>query len=149
MKPKIKAWLKRYIPAEIMASVFSISFAYIAYSITNNLIISAFAGTWGDNLGYYGKIIYSDLQKSIKKHDNHKLKYGFKSFIKTLRNLIVEFGPGEFFDSFLIRPFTMWFFPSLFGNLALGILVGKIIADITFYIPTIIMYEIRKKYLNE
>ena len=35
------------------------------------------------------------------------------------------------------------------GLLSLGIVIGKIIADITFYLPTIIMYEIRKKHLDE
>jgi len=149
MKHKVKDWLKRYLPAEIMASLFSISFAYISYFFTGNLIVSAFAATWGDNTGYYGKIIYSDMKKSLKRHKDHKLKYGWKSFFKTGRNLVVEFGPGEFLDSFIIRPFTMWFFPYILGNLALGIVIGKITADITFYLPTVIMYELRKKHLDE
>ncbi|PLW80504.1 hypothetical protein C0585_02300 [Candidatus Woesearchaeota archaeon] len=149
MKDKVKDWIKRYLPAEIMASIFSISFAYIAYFFTGNLIVSAFAGTWGDNTGYYGRIIYSDMKKSLKKHKDHKIKYGWKSFFKTARNLFVEFGPGEFLDSFIIRPFTMWFFPVVLGNLALGIVIGKIIADITFYLPTVVMYELRKKHLDE
>lgn len=149
MKHKIRNWIKRYLPAEILATILSIIFAYIAFLLTNNLIVSAFAGTWGDNLGYYGIIIYSDLKKSLSHHKKNKLNYGWKSFLKTSRNLIVEFGPSELLDSFMIRPFTMWFFPFITGNLVLGIIIGKIIADIIFYIPTIILYETRKKHLSE
>ncbi|MFT7616336.1 MAG: hypothetical protein ACI8Y7_001167 [Candidatus Woesearchaeota archaeon] len=66
-----------------------------------------------------------------------------------VRNLLVEFGFSETLDSFIVRPFLMWFFQVWFGNVALGLLVGNILADVSFYIPTIISYELRKKHLKD
>ena len=63
--------------------------------------------------------------------------------------VVIEFGPGEYLDTFIVRPFAMWFFPYIIGSLAIGIFLGKIVADIIFYIPTIIMYEIRKKNFDD
>jgi hypothetical protein len=42
----------------------------------------------------------------------------------------------------------MYIFPIIIGQFSIGILVGKIVADIIFYIPTIIAYELRKKHLK-
>jgi len=142
MKPKAKEWAKRYIPAEIIAMIFALIAVFLAFLITKNRIIIAFTGTVGDNVGYYGSISLRDILKARKLHK----EYGFLSFFKNIRNLLVEFGVSEIFDFFLIRPFFMWFFPIILNNFVLGILIGKIVADITFYIPTIIMYEFRKKH---
>tara|TARA_Y100000034_G_scaffold128423_1_gene182962 strand:+ start:509 stop:637 length:129 start_codon:yes stop_codon:yes gene_type:complete len=42
----------------------------------------------------------------------------------------------------------MYLFPVIIGNFAIGLFVGKIVADIVFYIPTIVMYELKKKHLK-
>jgi len=42
----------------------------------------------------------------------------------------------------------MYIFPILIQNYSIGIIVGKIVADVVFYIPTIIAYELRKKYVS-
>ena len=42
----------------------------------------------------------------------------------------------------------MYIFPIILGNFAVGIIAGKFAADIVFYIPVIIAYELRKKHLG-
>lgn len=148
MGNKIKEWFKRYFPAEILALVGALAGASLVYFLTGNRIIAAYGGAIGENIGYYGLIISKDIRKSIRTHKDKKLKYGLRSFAKDVRNLFVEFGLSETLDSFIIRPFAMYVFPIILGSYTLGIVVGKFAADITFYIPTIIFYEIRKKYLN-
>ncbi len=59
---------------------------------------------------------------------------------KVMRNIICEFGPAEFFDSFIVRPFFMYLMQRLTGSLAVGIFAGKICADATFYAITIFFY---------
>ena len=88
-----------------------------------------------------------DILHSRKLHRENQKKYGIKAFLKNLRNWILEFGPAEVIDSFMIRPFFMWLFPILLNNFPLGIIIGKTAADIIFYIPAIIVYELRKKHL--
>ena len=108
----------------------------------HNPIITAFSGAWGEWVGYYATILFNDLRKQKVKHT----KITVRIFIKTIKHLFFEFGTAEFLDSFLIRPFSLYIFPQLLGNVGLGLIVGKIVADIIFYIPTIIAYELRMKF---
>lgn len=110
----------------------------------HNPVITAIGATWGENLGFYGRILYADVLDR-KRRDQEITLVGL---LKVLRNAIVEFGPAEYLDSFLIRPITMYFFPQITGNIVIGLFLGKISADVTFYVPTVIAYELRKKHLN-
>jgi len=145
---KIKEWLRRYLPAEILAGIGAISGASLFYLITNNEILSAYAGTIGDNIGYYTFISLRDCKKNKLKYTNAGKKFGWLAYLKTLRDLIFEFGPAEALDSLLIRPFCLYWFSKWTPNYAIGILSGKIVADIIFYVPTIFSYELKKKYLK-
>ncbi len=82
MNKKIKEWLKRYLPAEILATIGAMLGAGLIFLLTNNRILSAYIGTIGENTGYYGFIFirehYNDLNKSRKKNKKH----GIKGFLK-------------------------------------------------------------------
>jgi len=145
MRWKIREWSKRYLPSEIIASVTAISSAIFADSFFKNPILTALAGTWGENAGYYGSIVIRDILISRRKNGILKIE----NYIRILRNLLLEFGTAEMLDSFFIRPFTMYIFPLVIKNIPIGILLGKLSADIIFYIPTIFSYELRKKYLKD
>ncbi len=142
---KIKEWLVRYLPAEIVAIIGAMIGGLATHYFFDNPVITALGGTWGENIGYYGQILYADL-KSRKEKDEKITPAGV---LKVLRNVIVEFGPGEYLDSFVIRPAAMYFFPQATGNVALGLLLGKLSADVTFYLPTIFAYEFRKKVFKD
>lgn len=144
MKWNVREWSIRYIPSEIIASISAVLSATFIYSITKNSVLTAIAGTWGENLGYYGSIFIRDILITKKKTYHTKVIH----YAKVIRNLILEFGLAEILDSFLVRPFTMYLFPLIINNLPIGILLGKLVADIIFYIPTIFSYELRKKYLK-
>lgn len=138
-------WIKRYLPAEIAAIIGALFGGLLTHYLFQNPIMTALGGTWGENAGYYGKILFDDFKK-------RKLKYGkvtLGGVLKILRNAIIEFGPGEYLDSFIIRPAAMYFFLKVTGSVPLGLFLGKISADITFYIPTIMGYEFRKKYIKD
>jgi len=66
-----------------------------------------------------------------------------------LRNLVLEFGPGEYLDSFLIRPFYLAALPLVIADYALAIAAGTLLADVTYFVPVIFSYEARKKFLGE
>ena len=99
----------------------------------------------GENIGYYGQILYTDI-KARKEKDE---KITLIGLLKVLRNTVIEFGPGEYLDSFIIRPAAMYFFPRVTGSVVLGLFLGKISADVTFYLPTIFAYEFRKKRFKD
>lgn len=142
---KIKDWVFRYGPAELLAIAGAIIGGLAAHYLFGNFIVTALAGTWGDNIAYYGKIAWNDIRERRNK-DGSLTPLGV---LKVVRNAVVEFGPGEYLDAFLIRPAVLYFSISTIGNPALALFIGKISADVVFYIPTIIGYELRKKHLDD
>ena len=140
-RSKLTEWLKRYLPAEIFAIIGAILGGSFMHLLFHQPIFTALGGTLGENTGYYGFIIIRDLKTTRPQN--------LTAILKLIRNLLLEFGAAEYLDSFVIRPTAMYFFPQWLGNLPLGLLAGKLAADITFYIPTIISYELKKKYLRD
>lgn len=148
MKKKIKEWLKRYLFAEILSTILSLGTAWSIKVYFNEDVMAAFAGSAMASISFYGLVAFSDVRKNLKYHKKHKLKYGFNSYIKDFRNLLVEFGPSEILDVIAVRPFFMYLIPKLTGEFLLGTFIGKMIADVIFFIPAVVMYEIRKKHLS-
>ncbi len=146
MKKKILIWIKRYAPAEIFGTLGALLFASLFFLITRDKLLSAYMATLGENIGFYGFLFAREILNDARQRTSLQ-EYGFIGLTCTLRNLFLEFGFSEILDSFIFRPFIMYFFSSITENYLLGITVGKIVADIIFYIPSIISYELRKKYL--
>lgn len=148
MKIKILEWIKRYGLAEIISLLSTVLTSWITFEYTQSQIKMALAATWAGNLGYFGTILIQDIfeaktqLKSVGKH------YTIETFYKNVRALFIEFGIAEVFDTFLIRPTLLYYFPVWLGNLSLGVIVAKFAADITFYVPAIISYELSKKKLR-
>jgi hypothetical protein len=149
MKQKIREWIWRYLPAEILSVIITLLSAGFTYQLTGNYITTALAGTWGGNIAYFGYILISDIIQTKKKCHIAGKQYDKRNFLLNLKELALEFGIAEVIDSFFIRPALMYYLPILLGNLSLGIFIAKIAADVTFYIPAIISYELRKKHLNK
>ena len=147
MRYKLGEWSKRYIPAEVAGTLSALIGAGLAFNLTGNLIITAFIGTLTENIGYYGHLFCKDIQKRLKT-DRHKGMYHIIcASSKEIKSLLFEFGPAEFIDSFVSRPFLLYIFPTITGNLMIGLLLGKLFADILFYIPTVFMYEMKKRLI--
>lgn len=144
-KQKLKEWLKRYLLAEILGLAIVLLVSNLVYFLFGNIILAAFLGTWSENITYYGTIAYKDLK--LRKQNHGQIT--FWGFLKVFRNIIVEFGPAEYLDSFIIRPFYMILFPYLIPNYSLAVLIASVLANITYYVPTIISYELRKKVFKD
>lgn len=144
IKSKLMEWSRRYIPAECAAIAGTLIAGIIIHITFNNVLLTSIAAAWGDNLGFYSWVLYSELKATLTKHK----KITKLSLITILRNIIVEFGPSEMLDSIVIRPVAMYTFPLLIQNLTLGLLLGKVFADTVFYSLTIGAFELRKKYLQ-
>lgn len=144
IRRKLTEWTKRYIPAEIAAIAGTLIGGVITHNLFNNPVLTSLGATWGENLGFYSWILCADLKSHTKQADNVSLA----ALIKTIRNVVIEFGPGEVLDSFVIRPLAMYTLPLLVNNLAMGLFLGKFCADAVFYISTIGLLELRKKYLK-
>ena len=147
---KAKEWIRRYGPAEIIGSVMAVAGAFVAPEIVNPQsswardVAVAYGGTIGENLGFYGTIITLELRSDRRKLIEQGTLYGLRAVARTAWNLLMEFGPAEILDSLIIRPLAMGIGASLLGR-GPGVLAGKIVADVAFYILSIASYEIRKR----
>lgn len=141
MKRKVIEWLRRYSLPLIIGYILTLSVASGTKLLFGSLVVAAYFATWADNCGFYGTIAYRDLKA--------RGKLSFSNFFKVIRDMIVEFGPAEYVDSFVLRPLFLATFPLFISNYPLAILLGSLTAEITFFIPVIISYEFRKKAFKD
>lgn len=145
MKQKISEWLRRYGLAEVISLTLTVVSSWLTYEYSKNNLTTALVATWVGNIGYFSTILIQDVLVAIKQLREVGKKYSVDTFYKNVRALLVEFGIAEVLDSLFIRPMLLYFFPVWMGNRTLGTVIAKFMADITFYIPAIISYELSKK----
>lgn len=124
-------WLRRYLPAELVCTVTALLGAWAATALTGS---AAVAGTWGENVGFYGMLLGCELSRR-----------SLRALPTILRDLALEFGPATALDSLLLRPALMYAGMALPPHLAIGFIVGKLAADLIFYVPTIVSYELLRR----
>lgn len=150
MKQKIREWLGRYLPAEGLSVVATLAGAAGAWHLAPGQELgAALAGTWAGNVAYFGWLLGQDVRRARRSLHAQGRPYTRRSFGRNLRALAVEFGPAELLDSLLIRPALLFWLPRLTGSRTGGVLLAKLLADITFYVPAILSYELSKKRLRE
>ena len=149
MRKKIKEWLGRYGPAELVSLPATLIPAQVVLHGSGNAIAAALAGTWGGNIGYFGTILLRDVWLIRKRYAGEGRHYNLTAFAKNLRALLLEFGVAEALDTLLVRPALMYYLPHLLGSFSWGIIAAKFAADFTFYIPAILFYEWSKKRFRQ
>jgi len=140
---KVKEWLCRYGPAELVGTIAAYTGFFLAKDAMNSLVVAAYVGTLGENVGFYGTMIVREVIADLRSARSEGNHYGIREIGKTAAKLITEFGPAEALDSLVVRPATMSLGVKYFGK-EIGVGVGKIAADVIFYVPTIFSYELRK-----
>jgi hypothetical protein len=140
-------WLKRYGVAEVAGLGTALVGSFAARALTGSDIATAYGGAMGENLGYYGVIIGREVVHDRRAAFVTGRAYGLAGAARTARNLAFEFGIAEALDSGVLRPLAMGLGVRFLGR-GVGIVVGKFAADLTFYIPVICAYEVRRHVAN-
>lgn len=133
---RLMAWLRRYLPAEGLSLTASICCTLVVLESSGSLLLAAIAGAWAENLAYYGAIVVRELRAARA--------FTPLELVRVARNLLIEFGPAELLDN-LVRPAALAASLAVAPSAALGALVGKLSADLVFYIPTILSYELLRR----
>ena len=128
---RISEWFHRYAVAEVTRLVCALV-AAIAVGRTAGPAAAAIAGTLGEGVGFYGVILLRDVRR-------HGATW------RVARGLVVEFGLAEVGDTLAVRPLAMYGATVLAGDTLVGVLVGKVAADVVFYTVAIAGYELRKR----
>lgn len=144
VKRKIREWLRRYLPGEIIGTVTAVTAASIAHFYSSNLIFVAYVGALGEAIGFYSTVFIQQVLV-VKGSNRVNLKiFSFSDLTRIISDIFWEFGPAGLLDDLVLRPFFMYIFPGIVGNFTLGILIGKIVGDLSFYFLVICSYEIIK-----
>jgi ornithine decarboxylase len=136
MRHRVRAWLRRYAPAELAATVGALLAAAAGARLAGPAG-AAVAGALGETVAFYGFVIARELRAERRSGNG-------RSTSRVLSDLLVEFGPTEIIDTLAVRPLAMYVGPLLIGNLTVGILAGKVAADLVFYTLAAISYELRR-----
>lgn len=144
LRHKLAEWFRRYLPQELLGTATAMLGAIIAQLFTNNPIVISYAGTAGENVGFYGLAVVREIR--LHRRDGISV---WRIAWRTIRNLGMEFGPAEFFDSSLIRPACMLGAQTVTGSTLGGVMIGKIAADVVFYAIAVNGYELRKKLFGK
>lgn len=142
-KSNFKEWFDRYKYAEIAAT--SAALVSSQFSRIFDGLTTAYLITFAEYFAFYGVILFIAYRKLAKKNWALDNKTTLKELVLLFRNLLLEFGYPAILDLFFIRPFCMYWMPIISGNYFIGILFGKITADLIFYGLAIVNYELIKR----
>lgn len=141
-KSNFKGWFDRYKYAELAST--SAALTSSLFSKIYSGLTTAYLITFAEYLAFYSVILFSSYKKLATQNNLLGKKTSSSEILRLLKNLILEFGYPALLDFLIIRPFCMYWMPILCGNYFLGIIFGKISADLCFYCFTIINYELIK-----
>lgn len=129
---RIREWIHRYAVAEVCGLLCALVAATVA-GRSGGAAAAAVAGTLGEAVGFYGVIIVREVRR-------HGPRW------TVVRGLLVEFGVAELADTLLVRPLAIYGATVLAGDTVVGVLVGKVAADVIFYAVAITGYELHKRW---
>lgn len=125
--------MNRYGPAEVVGTITAVFAAALVHRLGAGEVFTAYVGSASEAAGYYLIMVSSEFRRYRDKHPFHITK-----------NLLLEFGFSETLDFFVIRPLFMGLGLHYLG-VGWGLIAGKLMADLVFYVPTIFIYEWRKR----
>jgi hypothetical protein len=146
---RMREWLLRYGPAEVLSLLATVGAAAVTAQAGGSSLGVALAATWAGNVAYFGLILGQDVWRTRQQLRQEGRAYTWGTFGRNVRALVVEFGVAEALDSLLIRPALMYWLPRWLHSVPQGVVVAKFAADVTFYVPAIISYELSKKKLRK
>jgi hypothetical protein len=133
MQSNVRRWLDRYLLAEVGGTLVALLGAWIAAINIGSPVAVAIGGNVGESFAFYATMLIREICARDR-----------RAFPVIARGLMLEFGPAEAFDTMLIRPALLYYGLLMAPNAPLGILVGKIVADLCFYVPAIVSYELQR-----
>jgi hypothetical protein len=146
---KFREWTRRYLPAEILGTITALLGAWISFEHTHSYLAATAAGLLGEGIGFFGYFITVELLTHSKQYKDYPFFKRIGLIIgKASTNLLVEFGPAELLDAYLVRPVAMFIIPQHVHPYAIGFLAAKFSADILFYAIAITGYETRKRFAH-
>ena len=140
---KLGEWLHRYGPAECGGIAGALLGSFLVQRATGSTLAAAYAGAWGESLGYAAVVLARDVVAESRAAHSARGAFRIADLSRVVAGLLAEFGPAGAIDTFVTRPLAMALGVRALG-LGLGVILGKLAADVLFYVPVIVIYEYRQ-----
>ena len=142
---RVRQWIRRYGLSEFLGAGAAIAGSWGVDRLTGNAIAAAYGASIAEAIAFYSLMWLREVVRDAHAAGGFLQPYGLRSVIATTRNLALEFGPAEVVDSAVIRPLLFGLGTHYLGR-ELGVLAGKCLADVSFYVPVILTFEWRKRH---
>jgi len=139
---KVRSWLDRYGPSELLGTIAAVGIAGMVKTVTGSTIAAAYAGTLAENVMFYGVMFLRETIKGAHEAGARGRPYGNADLLQVMHSMLLEFGAAEALDTLLLRPALMALGIRFLGG-HLGALIGKLVSDLAFYGPVLTIYEWR------
>lgn len=142
MSRKLREWLRRYGPSELLGTLVAMGVATVVQDTTGSTVAAAYVATLAETTVYYGLMLLRETLRDAHGAGKRGEPYGSTDVLRSARNLVLEFGLAEAIDAGVIRPLCLGLGLRLIGG-GFGVLLGKVAADLAFYGPVLAIYEWR------
>ena len=128
----------RYLPSEFAGTAVLLVAALITLDRTGSPLAAAAAGTVAETVGFYSVALAMILV------EQRRLAGGGigRMLGRTVGLGIAEFGPIELLDTLLARPALLYLGTAVLPNPVIGLLAGKLAADVLFYVGAASAYRV-------
>lgn len=123
----IKAKIKRYGIAQIVATIATIYGYSLSFRLFGSTIFSAYFAVFCDAIAFYLVMIIQQIYIDYNQRTGGYSQYGVRGIIKTFKSLLNEFSGPEFLDTLIFSPILINFGNRFFGQV--GIVLSKWISD--------------------
>lgn len=131
---RFESWRRRYGLAELIGTLALILAALAVQSATGSVILAALAGSLAEAGWFYTVLLTREFRQERK--DARIGGFEARPIREMGRDLLLEFGAAERLDGLILRPLCLGMGLVLVGGW-LGLLLGKIGADLLFYGPVL------------
>ncbi len=148
---RVREWVARYLPLERLGTLGALLGAWLAFGLTDALVVAALAGTIAETVGYYALAVVRGIRAHLAADRVRRVpSRPRRALLATgleLRSLAAEFGPAEVLDTVLVRPALRFAVPAAWGGHPAAWLVGKLLADVVFYVVAIVSFELGRRVI--
>lgn len=144
VKARLWFWTKRYAPAEAACLVTMLLASIAAAAVTDSPPLLAIAAIAGATVGFYGVLVSTVMIEQLRLLPAEPDRM-LRAWRRTAALLAAEFGIAEVTDTFFVRPALMMLGVAVIGDPVWGLLVGKLVADVLFYVVSAICFRVTQK----
>lgn len=134
-------WVRRYGPAELACLITMLIASVIATRLTDSPPLLAAAAIVGATIGFYGVLVTSVMREQLALIPEGSGR-AVRAFRRSAGLLAAEFGVAEVTDTFFLRPMLMMLGVVVIGDAGWGLLAGKLVADVLFYVISGVCFRI-------